>query len=127
MLARKKEPPYEPVVELPDTYIPAMYISGMNTPGCIQLLINREHFTIGADPENDGVISTESLGLSRKHAVIEYEGGGYSLTDLHSTNGTYLNGEWLVPETKTPIRGGDQIRFGMAVFAVEEIVQGGPK
>lgn len=125
MLFKKAEEPYIPVVEMPDEYIPTMYISGMNTPVCIQFLINKEQFTIGAGPENDGVVSFPALGLSRKHAVIEYADGVYTLSDCRSTNGTYLNGKWLLPESKTPIKAGDQIRFGMAVFSVDEIVQEG--
>lgn len=123
LFGKKEEAPYVPVVELPEEYIPAMYISGMNTPVCMQFLINRERFTIGSGADCDGIVDTPALGLSRQHAVIEYENGTYTLSDCRSTNGTYLNGKWLLPETKTVIRAGDQIRFGMAVFSVDEISQ----
>lgn len=124
-LFSKEEGPYVPVVDLPSTYTPTLYISGMNTPACIQFLINKEHFTIGAGAECDGIVDMPSLGLSRQHAVIDYADGSYRLSDCRSTNGTYLNGKWLLPESPTPIKAGDQIRFGMAVFSVDEIVQEG--
>jgi pSer/pThr/pTyr-binding forkhead associated (FHA) protein len=30
--------------------------------------------------------------LSKRHCKIERQGAGFLLSDLHSTNGTYLNG-----------------------------------
>lgn len=49
---------------------------------------------------------------SRNHAVINLEGGVYTLTDLGSTNGTLLNGK-LVPQRQPQrLRSGDRIKIG---------------
>lgn len=51
--------------------------------------------------------------MSRRHAKISKRGAGYALTDLGSSNGTFLNGR-LVKEAKlTP---GDEIKLGSTVF-----------
>lgn len=53
--------------------------------------------------------------LSRRHAVIQYiQGQGFYLSDLNSTNGTYLNSE----PVRRPVllREGDRIRLGSLAF-----------
>jgi len=50
-------------------------------------------------------------GISRSHAMLQPgPSGGYTLTDLRSTNGTYLNGIRL--ESDASLRDGDQIELG---------------
>jgi pSer/pThr/pTyr-binding forkhead associated (FHA) protein len=50
-------------------------------------------------------------GMSRSHAMLQPgPGGGYLLADLHSTNGTYINGLRL--EQISPLRDGDKIELG---------------
>lgn len=50
-------------------------------------------------------------GISRNHAMLQpAAGGGYLLTDLRSTNGTYHNG--LRIENITTLRDGDTIEIG---------------
>lgn len=49
-----------------------------------------DSITIGRDPSNTIVLSHEMV--SRFHAKIEYQNNDYHIIDLHSTNGTYLNG-----------------------------------
>src|SRR5439155_1286905 len=45
---------------------------------------------IGRDPQNDVVL--DDRRVSRKHAEIRLRLGRYTLYDLQSTNGTYVNG-----------------------------------
>lgn len=52
------------------------------------------------------------LGLSRRHAMIRRTKTGYELTDLASTNGTWLNNEPLVPNKPYPLASGSQVRLG---------------
>lgn len=49
--------------------------------------------------------------ISRYHAKVTQEGEDYFLTDLNSTNGTYLNGEMLLTYQKKEIKFGDEITF----------------
>lgn len=69
---------------------------------------------IGGLGENDIVISDASV--SRNHAEIHARGKRVEIQDLHSTNGTLVNGS---PIRTSPLQPGDKIRFG-AVEAVFE-------
>jgi hypothetical protein len=57
---------------------------------------------------------TLSLGqdptVSRMHALLENYGSAWSIRDLGSRNGTYVNGERLTAERL--LRAGDQLRLG---------------
>ena len=61
----------------------------------------------------------EEHGVSRMHAKIYAQGSQYLIEDLNSTNSTYLNRQKLPPKTPTPIKDGDEVRFGKveATFA----------
>jgi hypothetical protein len=71
-------------------------------------------YTIGREQACDLLI--EDLTVSRMHARLERAGDGWLLTDLGSTNGTRLNG-WRIREP-VPVRAGDRVTFGSAVFVV---------
>jgi pSer/pThr/pTyr-binding forkhead associated (FHA) protein len=66
--------------------------------------------TIGQSSQNDVVLADDSV--SRHHARLEYEAGSWLVSDLGSTNGTYLNGDRLPPNVPTPLPYGANIRFG---------------
>jgi hypothetical protein len=51
-------------------------------------------------------------GVSRRHAVLEKDGRRITVTDLHSTNGTRLNGTALYPMQRRIIRNGDELQVG---------------
>ena len=67
--------------------------------------------TIGRSPENDLVVDDPST--SSKHANLENSTNGLLLTDLNSTNGTFLNGKRISSST---VAEGDLIVFGQAQF-----------
>jgi pSer/pThr/pTyr-binding forkhead associated (FHA) protein len=50
-------------------------------------------------------------GVSRVHAAIYRAKHTLSLADLGSSNGTYLNGERLLPQQSRVLRDGDEVRF----------------
>ena len=54
----------------------------------------------------------EEHGVSRMHAKIYAQGAQYLIEDLNSTNSTYLNRQKLAAKTPTPIKDGDEVRFG---------------
>jgi pSer/pThr/pTyr-binding forkhead associated (FHA) protein len=58
------------------------------------------------------------LGVSRQHAVIERNADGYSISDLDSTNGTWLNENKLAPQSPRPLRSGDALRLGDLILFV---------
>lgn len=51
--------------------------------------------------------------VSRKHARIESMGGGHRITDLGSTNGTYVNGQRVADHI---LRDGDRLQIGKALL-----------
>lgn len=62
--------------------------------------IKKKSITIGRHKDCDVVINEE--GISRKHIQIEeLDGGTYTITDLGSANGTFINEEKLDPNKPT--------------------------
>jgi pSer/pThr/pTyr-binding forkhead associated (FHA) protein len=73
-------------------------------------------FTIGRDAACDLVLS--DMTVSRTHAGLRREAGGWLLSDAGSTNGTRLNG-WRVTD-QVPVRAGDRVTFGTMTLIVTE-------
>lgn len=68
---------------------------------------------LGRDRTNDIVV--DDINASRTHAELRFESQGvWVITDLGSTNGTYVNG---VEITSQPLQGGDRITIGMTNYA----------
>jgi pSer/pThr/pTyr-binding forkhead associated (FHA) protein len=63
----------------------------MGVGGSSVFELNRPVVTIGRDLSNDLVIQDPEV--SRFHARLTRQAGGYVLEDLHSTNGTSVNGD----------------------------------
>ena len=63
--------------------------------------------TIGRVPENLLQIADDSVSSS--HAEITFENGNFTVRDLGSTNGTFLNDE---PIESSVLTSGDTLRFG---------------
>ncbi|MFI5181682.1 MAG: FHA domain-containing protein [Thermoanaerobaculia bacterium] len=72
---------------------------------------------VGRDADCDILLS--NLSASRKHAVLEETVAGWTVRDLSSINGTFVNGKRVVDAV---LMSGDDLRFGdvKAVFRVEE-------
>ncbi len=73
--------------------------------------------TIGRIPENKLVITDPKS--SSRHAELRPDGSGYSVVDLGSTNGTFINEQRLVPQTPQRLRPGDTIRIGDTTYTYE--------
>ncbi|MFO0680772.1 MAG: GGDEF domain-containing protein [Sandaracinus sp.] len=70
-----------------------------------------EPCVIGRSSKCDVQVDQESV--SRNHARITKGSSGYSIADLGSTNGTYVNDE-LVEQAM--LRDGDQLKIGRTIF-----------
>jgi len=84
-------------------------------PGAVWLL--KPENTLGADPGNDLVLNVDLV--SSRHARLRWDGAGWWLEDLGSTNGTFVNGERLVPLTARRVPLGAQIQLGDMVFQLQ--------
>jgi pSer/pThr/pTyr-binding forkhead associated (FHA) protein len=58
-------------------------------------------------------------GVSRKHAVIHREGMDFTVEDMGSTNGTYINKKKIQPHARQTIKPGDEVRFGKLSLSVK--------
>jgi hypothetical protein len=76
-------------------------------------------FTIGRDAGCDLVLA--DMTVSRTHAGLRREGGGWLLSDAGSTNGTRVNG-WRVT-SPVPLQPGDRVTFGALKMVVAERAQ----
>lgn len=75
---------------------------GSETPGIVDL----------------GKYQAHMLGVSRQHAAISSSDGNFTIEDLHSSNGTWLNENKLEPNQPRALRNGDVIRLGQLIIFV---------
>jgi pSer/pThr/pTyr-binding forkhead associated (FHA) protein len=57
-------------------------------------------------------------GVSRIHARLQRMEDNLNLIDMGSANGTYLNGQRLIPKQPRVVRDGDEVRFGKLVVRI---------
>src|SRR5438105_2705960 len=55
--------------------------------------------------------AVDDPGISSMHAVIRWRNGRWMVSD-HSTNGTFVNGQVLVPGEPFPLEAGVELRLG---------------
>jgi hypothetical protein len=77
----------------------------------------RAKATLGRAPDNDIIL--EDLKVSRHHAVVAFTGGRYSITDLESANGTFVNGIGI--RESHPLRAEDVISLGDTELTFYEV------
>lgn len=65
---------------------------------------------IGRDPGCD--LRLDADRVSRRHAVIAWDGSRALLSDLNSTNGTFVNGQRLAPNQPYEVTLGSRIELG---------------
>ncbi|GAA5007909.1 DUF1707 and FHA domain-containing protein [Kitasatospora paranensis] len=85
------------VQQLPELALPP--------PGPAPLLIGRNH--------GSGLRLSDAT-VSRTHAELRHQDGGWVLHDLGSANGTYVNGSRVTGAVR--VRPGDQVGFGRTSF-----------
>ena len=78
-------------------------------------------------PENDeaadmnvnlSAYGAADLGVSRQHAVLELQRKTVILTDLGSTNGTFLNDQPVLANQRRVVRDNDEIRLGRLIIHI---------
>ena len=76
---------------------------------CEDFRIREGQNTIGVDSSSDIVLNDSTI--SGRHASLRYKDGKFILTDLDSTNGTYLN-ENKDSIAREELKDNDVVRFG---------------
>lgn len=76
------------------------------------LEINAAHCIIGRERAAADVILRDP-NVSRRHAELTFTGSDWSIEDLNSTNGTFVNNRRI---TRCPLRNGDLLTFGLSNF-----------
>jgi len=85
-------------------------------PAGEEIIVGREDPVSGIYPDVDLTPhGGEDGGVSRQHARIVLEGGGYFVEDLDSTNFTFVSKQKLTPKVRQQVDDGDEIRFGRVV------------
>jgi len=79
--------------------------------------IDGERTTVGADHECDIVLSSDHV--SERHASLRFQESAFVVTDLDSTNGTFLNDDEV---QQGQLSDGDRIRFGSEEFVFKCVV-----
>lgn len=93
-------------------------IVAMNAPTHVEIAVTKDDFVIGKKAELcDGVIGFNKM-ISRSHCKINQRGNQYTVTDLQSANGTYINKVRLQPNQPFPIKDGDIVRLANSDFQV---------
>jgi pSer/pThr/pTyr-binding forkhead associated (FHA) protein len=75
-------------------------------------VLDQDQMTIGRSPDCD--IRLPKRQVSRYHARIERDDGGYLLRDLGSKNGTYVNGQEIRGEPYR-LKDGDEIQIALYI------------
>ena len=89
-----------------------------------EIAVRSPVLTIGKGSQNDIVLADDSISTS--HARLEYATGYWRLTDLGSTNGTYVDNARLAPNVPTPVTYGAQVRFGGVRLEFREVATADP-
>lgn len=64
-----------------------------------------------------------SSGVSRRHALLRYAGSQWTITDLGSANGTFVNDTALTPQTPVALPDGAVVRLGAYVVTFRSMLQ----
>ncbi|HEX2073468.1 MAG TPA: FHA domain-containing protein, partial [Geodermatophilus sp.] len=72
-----------------------------------RFLLDQDVTTAGRHPDSD--IFLDDVTVSRRHVEFHREGGGFSVHDVGSLNGTYVNRE---PVDVATLAGGDEVQIG---------------
>jgi pSer/pThr/pTyr-binding forkhead associated (FHA) protein len=93
------------------------------TPSGRELVpLTGERVTLGKASTNVVALEHDAT-VSRLHAILENHGSAWSIRDMGSRNGTYVNGEKITAERV--LRSGDEVRIGKSRVVYLEARQSG--
>ena len=84
------------------------------------LIIGREDPISGIFPEVDLTpYGGETGGVSRQHARLTHANGQWTVTDLHSTNYTRVDGARVEPDVPVNVANGARLQFGRVAMTFQ--------
>ncbi len=84
-----------------------------------EILLGRTHPTNAVDPQVDLTgYDAPSKGVSRIHAAIKRDPAGWWITDLDSSNGTWVNGQRLAPHQRYQLKGVNDVQLARLTFRI---------
>jgi hypothetical protein len=107
-------------VEFADSTVSKSAIA-LHIPGEAQpiVIVDMDEIILGRHSHDNQPLTVDltdyrayTLGVSRRHAVINWTDDGYTLSDLGGANGTWLNRERLKPHKPYRLQTGDLILLG---------------
>ncbi len=84
------------------------------TPQGHRFFLTQPEMTIGRDPSAD--ISIADQSISRKHAKVTKAGDKVTITDLGSSNGTFVNDKKVAPNQSVDLAKEDMVKLGNSIF-----------
>ncbi len=112
----------EPEVEISGAKLMLADTEGttLDIPAKDEVMIGREDPISEVFPDVDLTdLGGLEKGVSRKHAVIHHAGADYTVEDMGSTNGTFINRKRIQPYAPETIKPGDEVRFGKLSLSVK--------
>lgn len=85
----------------------------------LEIPLKKEKFLIGRAKEC--ALRAGSEAISRRHCAITKHENGYTVRDLGSRNGTYVNDARI--ESEVPLEAGNELRVGPLHFRVEVLAE----
>jgi len=81
-----------------------------------EVVIDKPSFRIGKEKNFVDYLISDNNAISRSHADITTRDGRVFITDLGSTNKTYINEAAIPAQKETEIFGGDQLKLANEIF-----------
>ena len=122
----RKELYAEDAVDIPDERTrflraqspsPSPALVSLQKDRCPDIALEQDHLILGKSRSQADIILPGDT-ISRKHARIERRTDGYYVTDLFSTNGTFLDGHRLESGQAVVLRDGAQLTFATLDYRV---------
>jgi pSer/pThr/pTyr-binding forkhead associated (FHA) protein len=100
----------------------AVYPVGINSPIVIsedkEFILGRETGEGSEKIVDLSRLDGFAMGVSRRHAMIRAAENGYKIIDLNSSNGSWLNGQILVPAIVNDLPSGSNVQLGQLKLVV---------
>lgn len=104
---------------IPVSPVRRLYLQSMDKYQPFSVEVNKDDFVIGRNSTVCDYLLNINEQISRIHCQIQKRANDYSLIDLSSKFGTFLNGERLTPQQPYPIKNNDIIGIaGVVSFTI---------